>query len=128
MHIYCRGAIKAVNFIFYCFQMPKSQTTPLHASKTKITCRICGPDQPQILRQCYKHHLKTAHNDVTGNLREWGQASLAGFSKGEKSTTTHNEEIDGSKRSCPETLVNNISCEDVSGDIEMTRDWRRKFT
>ena len=100
--------------------MPKSQTTPLHASKTKITCRICGPDQPQILRQCYKHHLKTAHNDVTGNLREWGQASLAGFSKGEKSTTTHNEEIDGSKRSCPETLVNNISCEDVSGDIEMT--------
>ena len=55
--------------------MPKLQTTPLHDFKPKITCQICGPKQPQVLRQCYKHHLKTAHNNVTGNLRKWGQGS-----------------------------------------------------
>ena len=57
--------------------MPWHNFTPLHASKTKIVCRICGPERPKILRQCYREHLQNAHEDTSGNLREWGQSALS---------------------------------------------------
>ena len=57
--------------------MPRHNFTPLHASKTKIVCRICGPERPKILRQCYREHLQNAHEDTSGNLREWGQSALS---------------------------------------------------
>ena len=58
----------------------RTKSTPLHGSKTKVTCRICGPNQDTIVRQYYKLHLKTVHEDESGDLREWGQSSLTYFS------------------------------------------------
>ena len=54
--------------------------TPQHSAKTKVSCRICGPGKPQIVRQHYREHLKVAHEDTSGNLREWGQGTLTQFS------------------------------------------------
>ena len=30
-------------------------------------------------RQSYRDHLKSIHGDVSGDLREWGQASIFGI-------------------------------------------------
>jgi hypothetical protein len=47
------------------------------ARKAKIVCRICGPEGNKINRQSYRDHLRLVHDDTSGDLREWGQASLA---------------------------------------------------
>jgi hypothetical protein len=54
----------------------KRLRTPQSSKKTKIFCRICGPDKKAINRQSYKDHLTNVHHDTTGNLREYGQGSL----------------------------------------------------
>ena len=56
--------------------MPRSKATPASSKKTKIFCRICGPETQKINRQSYKDHLKLIHNDTSGDLREWGQPKL----------------------------------------------------
>ena len=50
---------------------------PTMARKAKIVCRICGPEGNKINRQSYRDHLWLVHDDTSGDLREWGQASLA---------------------------------------------------
>ena len=65
---------------------------PLHASKTKITCRLCGPTKSQIARQSYKEHLERVHEDSSGNLREWGQGSLNSFRTQQQPIRPENEE------------------------------------
>ena len=45
---------------------------PNYLKETKITCRFCGPKKAQILLKNCRAHLRTAHNDETGNIREWG--------------------------------------------------------
>ena len=52
--------------------------TPNKAKFTKIICRYCGPWKPKLNCQSYKDHLTALHSDPSGNLREWGQASLLG--------------------------------------------------
>ena len=54
----------------------RHRTTPASGKQTKVVCRICGIDKPKINRQSYSDHLKKVHNDYSGNMREWGQASL----------------------------------------------------
>jgi hypothetical protein len=58
--------------------MGRTGRTPLNAKKTKIFCRICGPDKAAINRQSYRDHLSAVHGDLSGNLREYGQQSLFG--------------------------------------------------
>ena len=59
--------------------MGRPQKTPFSNKKTKIICRYCGPEGTKLNRQSYCDHLKVAHNDSSGNLREWGQSSLFAF-------------------------------------------------
>ena len=59
--------------------MGRPQKTPFSNKKTKIICRYCGPEGTKLNRQSYRDHLKVAHNDSSGNLREWGQSSLFAF-------------------------------------------------
>ena len=57
-------------------KMPSLRLAPKKAHETKIHCRFCGPESTAINRQSYPDHLATVHNDTSGNLREYGQASL----------------------------------------------------
>ena len=56
--------------------MGPKRKTPLSAKQTKVTCRCCGPEQPQITRQYYPEHLIHIHNDHSGDTREHGQQKL----------------------------------------------------
>ena len=56
--------------------MGPKRKTPLSAKQTKVTCRYCGPEQPQITRQYYPEHLVHIHNDHSGDAREHGQQKL----------------------------------------------------
>ena len=55
------------------------KNAPYNAKHTKIVCRLCGPSGKVLNRQSYADHLRNAHQDTSGNLREWGQASLFQF-------------------------------------------------
>ena len=55
------------------------KNAPHNAKHTKIVCRLCGPSGKALNRQSYADHLRNAHHDTSGNLREWGQASLFQF-------------------------------------------------
>ena len=53
--------------------MVKTSRTPYSAKFTKIACRYC---KQKINRQSYRDHLKNAHNDTSGNLREYGSQDI----------------------------------------------------
>ena len=90
---------------------------PNHATKTKIICRVCGPQKPQILRSFYKEHLKVQHQDETGNLREWNQGSISFSSQSVGSKNNFEDPEDHVQVS-----IGNVETNDTDEEIECFED------
>jgi hypothetical protein len=82
----------------FLFQMVKRGFTPSSSKKTKIVCRICGPEKTKINRQSYRDHLRLIHQDTSGDLREWGQKRLDLFG----ATSRQESRRDAAPRDDPE--------------------------